>query len=192
MNDGFMNLVLRQYLKRIGVPSDQIDPLLNLFQNVRYKKDEYFAFKGQVSDKLGFVIQGLFVMTTDHEQGHEFVKDFLPEQSFLLGTFEPHQKNEVYLRATENSVILEASYEAVRKIIKGNNDLSVLAEGGMQKRYLALCNRLEQMATCEAAERYQLFKQAYGSLEKRIPQYLIASYLGITPTQLSRIRKKAH
>ena len=190
MNDGFMNLLLKQYLKRIGVSSDQLDLLLDLFQNVRYKKNEYFAFKGHVSDKLGFIVQGLFVMTTDHEQGHEFVKDFLPEQSFLLGAFELHQKNEVYLRAVENSVVLEASYEAVRKIIKGNDRLSVLAEGGMQQQYLALCKRLEQMAVCEAAERYRLFKQAYGSLEKRIPQYLIASYLGITPTQLSRIRKK--
>jgi hypothetical protein len=49
--------------------------------------------------------------------------------------------------------------------------------------------RLEQIATLDSRERYRLFQDEFSEFEDMIPQYLIASYLGITPTQLSRIRK---
>ncbi len=46
-----------------------------------------------------------------------------------------------------------------------------------------------QYATVTAKERYIMFKEEYADIEEEIPQYIIASYLGITPTQLSRIKK---
>lgn len=60
---------------------------------------------------------------------------------------------------------------------------------GAEARLAAMGDRLASFALDDAATRYRRFRADYGRYEASIPQYLVASWLGITPTQLSRIRK---
>jgi CRP-like cAMP-binding protein len=155
------------------------------------ERDGFFARAGDVQDRLGFVASGLFVMTVEKPGQPEYVKNFLSKNEFLLAAFDPAAGNLVNIRALRESRVLEARYSDVQALYTKHEDFRALSERGMQRRYQEICSRLEQMATLDAGGRYALFRQSFGELENGIPQYLVASYIGVTPTQLSRIRHKA-
>ena len=112
-------------------------------------------------------------------------------RTFIKAAFDPAGGNLVNIRALRDARVLQARYSDIRELYAKHEDFRVLSERGMQRRYQELCDRLEQMATLDAGGRYALFREAFGSLEADIPQYLVASYIGVTPTQLSRVRRKA-
>jgi CRP-like cAMP-binding protein len=64
-------------------------------------------------------------------------------------------------------------------------------QAGMQKRSAAKDKRIVHSLTADAEERYSDFMQTYPSIAQRVPQHMLASYLGIAPETLSRVRRKA-
>ncbi|PKO14598.1 MAG: hypothetical protein CVU39_14065 [Chloroflexi bacterium HGW-Chloroflexi-10] len=182
--------VFRQYLNKLQLEEAIINEVLAAFVVKQYQKGECFSFVGNVEDKLGFVINGLFFMYIDDKNGKTFTKDFLTNKRFLLATFDPDQGSLATIRAIKNSVILEARYSDIQRLFVRYSAFESLSRKRMEKEVEAIYERLESFAGMEAKERYLLFKDKYGVIEEEIPQYLIASYIGVTPTQLSRIRKK--
>jgi len=189
MNSAY--LAFQRYLSNLPLSEAAIADVLDRFTLRVIHRDDPFARSGDVHDRLGFVVDGLFVMTVERPGQPEYVKNFLSDGEFLLATFDPARENLVNIRALRDSRILEARYSDIQALYAKHEDFRVLSERGMQRRYQQLCDRLEQMATLDAGGRYALFRQAFGPLEGAIPQYLVASYVGVTPTQLSRIRRKA-
>lgn len=180
---------LANYLENLSIKKSEIDELCNLFRIHIYDKGEHFAYEGGISNKLGFLIDGVFHMYIIDDNGNKYSKNFITENQFLLATFNPQEKNEVSLEALSKAIVLEAIYTDVLALYKKYPYLSDIARKGMESRFISLHQRYDDFANKDAKERYLLFKSKFGKKEKLIPQYLIASYLGITPTQLSRIRK---
>jgi CRP-like cAMP-binding protein len=183
-------LSFQRYLESLPLGEAAVRDVLDCFTLRVIPRDGFFARAGDVNDRLGFVTDGLFVMTVEKPGQPEYVKNFLSDNEFLLATFDPAAENLVNIRALSDSRILEARYSDIQALYATYEDFRLLSERGMQRRYRELCDRLEQMATLDAGGRYALFQQAFGALEESIPQYLVASYVGVTPTQLSRIRRK--
>ena len=161
--------ILHDYLKTLGLDENIVDETTQCFRTKHYQKSEYFAFAGQNSDKLGFVVDGLFSMYVEQEGGNVFTKDFLQNKDFLLANFEPEDENQVYLQAIKDSLILEAKHSDIQRLFNRYEDFRVLAERGTQRRYQEICERLELLATMNATERYLTFKSEYGQLEHEIP-----------------------
>lgn len=164
--------------------------IVSLFGVRRYRKGDCFSTEGEETDKLGLIVDGVFSMYTVREDGKLFVKDFPTKAQFLLASFEAQQPALVSIRSLTDATVVEARYSAVCSIIEGHPELERAARRGAERRMEELHRRLESFGTTEAGERYRSFKRDFGDLEEFIPQYLIASYLGVTPTQLSRIRKQ--
>ncbi len=117
-------------------------------------------------------------------------KIFSGHDDFLLASFDPQKENLVHIQALRESLILEARYSDIRILFNRYDDFRTLSEQGTQKRYQEICDRLERLATLNASGRYALFRQEFADLENQIPQYMVAAYVGVTPTQLSRIRRE--
>lgn len=163
--------------------------LKDTFQYKFYKKGTYFARQGEMNDKIGFNTEGIFAMQILKEDGAEYVKSFIKKNEFLLATFNENEPNPVSILTVVDSVILEAKYSDVKILFGKYPVLEHLYRKEIEKETEFAYSRLEQTATLQASVRYELFKKQFSKLEDLIPQYLIASYLGITPTQLSRIKK---
>lgn len=89
-------------------------------------------------------------------------------------------------------MIVEIDFKGYRNILLTQTDLKLFHIHYLEKHWLLAKDAREvEIVQEDATQRYQRFMQDYASISKRLPQYLIASHLGITPTQLSRIRKKA-
>jgi CRP-like cAMP-binding protein len=181
---------LRAQLAALGLEAAVVRDIEFCFHAQPIRKKEVFLRAGEVDGRLGFVADGLFVMETVHEDGRLFIKDFLPKGAFMLGAFNPEQSNLVTFRALKNSMILEARYQEVHALFDKHPSFGDLAHRGMERRYETLCARLEQLAGMDASARYRAFQQAFREIEKDIPLGMAAAYLNITPTQLSRIRRK--
>lgn len=169
---------------------DEISSIFRrVFQCKRYKKGAYFARQGEIQDKIGFIFNGIFIMQVVRECGSECIKSFIKQNEFILATFNENEETPVSIKAIADSVILEAKYSDVKALFKEYPLLESTYRSEVEKTLEVIYLRLEQVATLSSMERYLLFKKEFLEFENLIPQYLIASYLGITPTQLSRIRK---
>jgi len=180
--------VLDNYLKKLNLNTAIKQELLSCFHCNTFHKDTHFAVLGSTSDQLGFVVSGLFYMYTINEAGDLFAKEFLGEENFLLANFTPGTDALVGIQALTDSTVLIADYARILKIAEQNPSLQMLSKSRLEKEYLAICNRAESMAFLSAGNRYRLFLEQYRHLEEQIPDYLIASYLCITPTHLCRVK----
>jgi CRP-like cAMP-binding protein len=123
------------------------------------------------------------------DDGTIFTKDFIQPNNFLLATFDPKLESAINLQAITDSIVAEAKYSDIQQLCLENPDFELSCRKGIENRVNEIYQRIESFATTDSKERYLQFKKEYGKVEALIPQHLIASYLGITPTQLSRIRK---
>lgn len=184
------NELIRYICTNTNMDATELALLLkDIFQYKFYKKGTYFARQGEMNDKIGFNTEGIFAMQILKVDGAEYVKSFIKHNEFLLATFNENEPNPVSILTIVDSFILEAKYSDLKNLFGKYPVLEHLYRREIEKETEFAYSRLEQTATLQASVRYELFRKHFSKLEDLIPQYLIASYLGITPTQLSRIKK---
>ena len=159
---------------------------------IRLDKDQFFTQAGQIPQSFGFVYAGLLRAYVTDSKGNDYNKIFFPEYTFpgsmvALLTAAPSNFS---ITTLENSHLLQINFKAYRRLLETRDDLKLFHILYLEKHWLVAKEKREVALVQESAtERYLSFKEYYPALEKRIAQYHIASHLGITPTQLSRIRK---
>ena len=184
---------LVRILQSIGdIPDAEIKRFVALIKRTEVAKGSYFIREGYKTNRLGFVEKGLFRNVYLSEKGEECTFAFSAENDFIyechaMRTFEAAQYS---IQAIENSTILEVDYKAWVEPFKDSSwwnktllDLTTLELSMKSTREIELMN-------LNGRERYAHFLERYSGIEHRVKQHVIASYLGITPVSLSRIRKR--
>ena len=149
--------------------------------------------RAEVPKSFAYVHAGLFRVFTNDDDGSEYNKKFFDAGSFpgsmtALLTSSPSQFT---VESLEPSSIITIDFGAYRKLLLETNDLKLFHIYYLEKNWLLEKDAREvEIIQEDASQRYRRFLAEYPSIGSRIPQYHIASHLGITPTQLSRIRKK--
>lgn len=148
---------------------------------------------GEIPRSFAFVCKGLLRVFVLDDKGHEYNKNFFMEGQFP-GSMSALLRGEPSLhsiQALEDSVVIEIDFKGFRDLLYRSEDLKLFQIHYLEANWLLAKDAREtQMVQEDAAERYQRFLTDQPALAARLPQYHIASHLGITPTQLSRIRKK--
>lgn len=161
------------------------------FRNIKKNCNLYNI--GDVPETFCFVCSGLFRAFTTDNKGNEYNKIFFDEGKFpgsmtaLLTSTPSH----LTVESLEPSRVLLINFKDYRKLLLNTPDLMLFHIFYLEKNWLLAKDAREiEIVQENASKRYCRFLQEYPSICARIPQYHIASHLGITPTQLSRIRKK--
>ncbi|GGD54936.1 Crp/Fnr family transcriptional regulator [Lacimicrobium alkaliphilum] len=147
---------------------------------------------GQHPDSFSYVFTGLFRVFISDAQGNEYNKNFFAEGSFpgcmtALLTGEPSQFS---VQALEPVQIIEIDFNGYRALLDSNIELMRFQIRYLEQHWLqAKDTREVEIVQQGASQRYRSFLRQYPDLHRRLAQYHIASHLGITPTQLSRIRR---
>jgi hypothetical protein len=148
---------------------------------------------GNVPCSYSYVYQGLVRCFASDEKGNEYNKMFFEEGKFpgamtALLTSSPSM---LAFEAIEDSLIIEIDFAGYRKLMIENNELKLFQIYYLEKNWLLAKDAREiEIVQDDATARYLRFIDKHPGLVDRLPQYHIASHLGITPTQLSRVRKK--
>ncbi len=188
-----MENMLIEYIRSIvPVPPNEADKLLDLGKKAFVRKGDYFIHEGQVPRKFAFVGKGLFRYLYIDGAGREYTKNFMPERHFIAAysSMIARQPSRMFIEALENSEILELDYNEWLQLLQGNACWSQLLIHMLEHAFSVKENRERDLLLLDAGKRYDLFRSEFPGLEKRVPQHLVASYLGISPVSLSRLRKK--
>lgn len=188
------NLLLKNIAQKgIVLTTDEENTIISSFAPKKFRKHQYILQAGDVATHDNFVIRGLARIYKVNDKGHEQILKFTPEDwwtgdlgSFLTGN--PSQYNVDCLEETEVLRITYPDLDALcDKVPKMNKYFRLL----YQKSIEGYAARLNSTLNKPALERYEEFFNRFPHIHQRVPDYLIASYLGITPQSLSRLRNQA-
>ncbi|MEJ1237214.1 Crp/Fnr family transcriptional regulator [Chryseolinea sp. T2] len=155
------------------------------------KRGEYFIREGAIPTRFGFVVRGLFRYYYLDTKGTEFTKGFFPENNFLTSytAMKAHRPSYFAIEAMEDSDVVAIDYHHWHSLYAGHPCWQRFLLALLEKGYAKKESRERELLVFNAEERYLLFREQFPNLEARIKQHMVASYLGITPVALSRIRK---
>jgi CRP-like cAMP-binding protein len=181
---------VREILGRI-IPDDKVDDLLSIGKKESVKSSQYFIRSGEVPRKFAFVFSGLFRYVYIKEDGNEFTKGIISEQNFIssYSAMILQSPSHFFIEALEDSEILTLPYNAWLRLVETDIFWVKLLLGFVEKGFMIKEKRERDLLLLSAEARYINFLNEYPGMEHRISQTTIASYLGIQPESLSRIKK---
>jgi len=149
-------------------------------KRIEVKKGDILQRTGDLNSKVYQVKSGLLRSYTIDDKGKEHIFMFAPE-NWLIGDGVPKDEPcQLFIDVLEDSVIIP---------IDKNDDILSNSKK-LIKRVQVLQNRIIKLMSVSAIKRYEEFIETYPDISQRVPQKMIASYLGITPEALSRVRKE--
>lgn len=168
------------------------DDFRAMFAPVTLSKGEYLARQGEVATTIGILLEGIVRAFFANRDGTEYSKTFFTPPAFVgaYASLVSGQPTQICLQALTSCRLWVAEYEKLTILYDRHPSLERLARRQSEWYFVDKEQREIELVMLDAEQRYELFRQRHPDLEQRIPQYYIASYLGITPTQLSRIRAK--
>ncbi len=162
----------------------------NLLREEFYEKGEYFVGLGKISTKVGFVVEGLFAQNYISESGDATIKYFFPEGRFAasVGAMLTGTASNFSIVALEDTKVLSYNFSEFKKLTREHSDIASFYIHYIEQHWIIEKEPLEISLRYDTArKRYADFMSAYPGLVKRLKKHQIASYLGITPTQFSRL-----
>ena len=153
-------------------------------------KGEYFSREGEKAKGLGLLLEGVCRIYYLDDNGNEWNKYFLQKNNFIASSISPEKHSITNIQSLNDTKIIFLSLPKLLELSKKHNDLLLFIQK-LTFSYLEQKQEREINLLSETAlNNYLTFKKDFPKLENEIPHFHIASYLGITPTQLSRVRKK--
>jgi CRP-like cAMP-binding protein len=185
---------MKDLLTQFDFTEPEIEAFLSNAQNVKFRKKDILLEENQVCRYLYFVKEGVIRSYVTDKEGKEFTKSFFYAQKQDFATsfpsFMAQKPSILFLEAVTDTEVLAWHHSYIHE--KLNSDFRFF-------RFFRHCTdllylRFEQKDICmlrsTPEERYLTFKEEYPELISSVPLHYIATYLGITPETLSRIRKR--
>jgi CRP-like cAMP-binding protein len=178
--------------RRIELTEKEFTLCATFFTPRRLRKNQFLVQEGDPGRYVAYVTRGCLRTYTVDEKGEEHVVEFAIDdwwasdlRSFLTG--EPATYN---IDALEDSRVLLLDRDSREALLTAVPRLERFFRLLQEANYIATHSRIGDTLSKSAEERYLSFLKTYPQLVRRIPQKHIASFLGITPQSLSRIRKE--
>lgn len=178
--------------KFINVSNEEYAEIITYFQMQTFKKKENLLNEGQICNVNYFVLNGILRKFFINEKGIEQTTDFAIENWWISDTFSYINQlpTEFYIQAVETTEVLVIGRGAYNDLLKKHPVMESYFRCIYQKAYAAAQMRIKFIFDHSKEELYNHFSENQPDFLQRVPQYLIASYLGLTPEYLSEIRKK--
>ncbi|MDX1349347.1 MAG: Crp/Fnr family transcriptional regulator [Putridiphycobacter sp.] len=149
-------------------------------KEIKVKKKQILQHKGELKSKAYKVKSGLLRSYTIDEKGKEHIFMFGPEGWIVTDYASADEPCDLYIDALEDSVIVQ-----VEKNMLIDPEIEKFV-----KRIRVLQKRVILLMSASAIERYEHFVSTYPNIAQRVPQHMIASYLGLTPEALSKVKSQ--
>lgn len=182
---------VKKFLQRVSPLLDkEIDIFLGKKQMQRISKGDYLVKEGQICKSLYFLHSGVLSLLL-LKDGEEHVKDFSLSGKFITAytSFTKRTASEIFIRAEQDCELSLWDSDYVLHLIQENHHWTMFAKTIVDYLFQRKEQKEITMILNTAEERYLRLIQEFPAIFQQVPQYLIASYLGVKPQSLSRIRK---
>jgi len=184
---------LLNYIKQyVNLTAEEEDLFLSRISYRTYLKNQYVIQEGNVCKNINFIVSGCTKTFYMNAKGQEHVVSFSIEDWWTsdLGSFITQTPAAFNTQCLENTEVIQFTYDNLEDLYKEIPKSERLFRKITEHAFVACQKRVIRKFSLTAKEQYQIFKTTYPKIEQRVPQYLIASYLGITKEFLSKIKNK--
>ena len=187
---------LFDYIERkslVPLSDDDRNLIMAKLKPKKLRKRQFFLQEGDVCKYMGFIVKGATRMFAVDDRGHEHILHFGLED-WWVGDYESFHlltPSKYYVEALEDVDMILITSEQLQDLARTITAIAAMLESLNRGAAIAYNKRMHAAISLTAEERYEDLVKTYPHFLQRFPQNLIASYLGISPETLSRIRKMA-
>lgn len=184
--------VLRETIRQmITISDEEMDGLLEHCESRQFAPREFLSSQGEISDFIFFIVSGTTRSLIQDHRGEEHTIHFSTENQFVADytSFilkQPATNSIQAVSQTRAVVMPRVSIEWGYKNLKEGDRLGRLIA---EYYFIYFDNRLKNQYVFTPAERYENIAKVFPGIHNRVPQHMIASYLGVSPVHLSRLKK---
>jgi len=186
-----MDLLIQTIRKYIPLSLEDEAVIRRLFHQKDYKKGDHLLAEGEICRHITFIETGL-VRYYINKDGEERTNYFNKEGEFVCDypSFLPHLPSIVNIQALEDCRVWTIGFDDMQRLYKEVRYGERFGRLGIEEVFVTVAAQMGSIYTDPPEMRYQKFLHNYPAIVQRIPQYFIASYVGVKPQSLSRIRKR--
>ena len=185
-------LFFHKFNEKVNLSEEEEEVIKQYLTPKKLRKKQYLLQEGDICKHIAFVEKGALKAYVVDDAGAESIIQFALEgwvisdlYSFLTG--EPATYN---IDALENAELVLISKSAHEELLKKIPKYETYIRLQITGAYIALQKRLTSIISLPLEERYKNFLATYPNIAQRVPQHMIASYMGLTPETLSRVRSR--
>ena len=185
---------LRNYLNKVTFfPKEDIDTFTDYFEKRIIKKKQFIIQPDFVAKYRIYVAAGAFRAYVIGEDGQEHTISLAIEDWWISdpNSYYFQTPATMFVQALEDSIILQLDFETEALLKEKFSKFEPFFRFTAERAFAFTQRRLIASLTLSAEDRYKEFIRTYPDIIQRVPQYVVASYLGMTTEYLSRIRKKS-
>jgi CRP-like cAMP-binding protein len=184
--------VLIDYLLQFGhLNKQQIDLIKSKGAYKETKKDNYYHEAGMIAREVIFLTEGVMRVSYYNNKGEEVTKYFVDGNTFVadINSYNQHLPSTEYIQAITDCRYIVFSKTAMEELSMTIIGWDAIIAKITAKIFIEKVNKISPMMSEDASERYRQFLEHYPNLVNKIPLSYLASYLGMTQSSLSRIRR---
>lgn len=188
-----MSLIFKQHLEKfITVSDEEFEAILDYFKIISVSKKEILQQEGKICRYQYFVLTGCLRKFLINEKGIEVTTEFALETWWMSENraFEFQTESLFSIQAVENSEILSIDSQSLEKLYHDFPIMERYFRFVYQRAFAAYQMRIKYLYTMSKEDYFFHFYDLYPAFVQRVPQYLLASFLGLTPEYLSELRRK--
>lgn len=182
--------LLDHILKRVELNEDEIPTIISCFKLTKIKKRQFIIQPDFVAKYRNYVVEGAFRAYVVADEGEEHTIQFAIEDWWIsdYSSFIYQKPASMFVVAIENSIILQIDFESEQKLKASNPKFETFFRIMAERSFAGMQRRLISNLTKTAEERFTEFEQNYPLIVNRVPQYALASFLGMTTQYMSKLR----
>lgn len=176
----------------VEITAGEQEHILNAFTYKLVKKKDYILTEGQICHSTHFVVKGCFRSYLITEKGIEQIIQFGIENWWITDydSFDNQQPSQLFIQAIEDTEIIAIDRQTLEELFVKVPKVERYFRIILQKNFIAAQRRILTINTVSGEQRYLNFRALFPDFVQRVPQYMLASYLGLTPEFLSMIRAR--
>ncbi|WP_028892431.1 Crp/Fnr family transcriptional regulator [Tenacibaculum sp. 47A_GOM-205m] len=184
--------ILKNHIKNYtDLSEEELTKVLSFFDCQSYKKKETLLTTNKPCNKLFFVTKGCLQLYFIDDLGYKKTTQFALENWWLTDflAFQNQKESNFIIEAVEHSNVLSISYAKYQELLNTFPSLNIYFRNIYETAYGASLMRLKYINSYSKEEMYFRFQEEFPEFVQRVPQYSLASFLGLTPEYLSEIKK---
>lgn len=184
--------LINHFKEIVALSESDVERIFPTLEIKKFKKKDYLLKEGQISRHMRYIVKGSLQAFYIDDKGREQTTQLGIENWWIndLYSYLSEQPSRTFIQAVEETTIIQIQKQKLELLFKEVPLLSEFWRIKIQSAYVNLQERTFESSRADAYTKYKLFISNYPDVEQRFPQYMIASYLGITVEYLSYLRKK--
>jgi len=185
-------LIDKNISKHIDLTKDELDLFHSMLTVKKFKKKDFLLRSGEICNFVGFITKGCIKNYIIDEKGNEFIIYFAMEDWWVgdISSFYDQKPGTFFIETVEDTELLMLDFKNIERLFKEIPKFERHFRILTQRSLTTLQQRFYNTLAKPAEERYLEFLKKYPQIVQRVPQQLIASYIGVTPEFLSKVRHK--